>query len=92
MHMQVMQVSCLTLLALPPRCPSPQEFSADMNSRPVKRIEDVSILRTSQFSEDNGPMQHPIRPDSYIKMDNFYTVTVRSTGTSLPPNCHLTGT
>ena len=42
-----------------------QEFSMDMNSRPVKRIEDVSILRRAQFSEDSGPMAHPIRPDEY---------------------------
>lgn len=47
-----------------------------MNSRPVKRIEDVMRLRTAQYSEDSGPMAHPVRPDSYIKMDNFYTVTV----------------
>lgn len=39
-------------------------------------VQDVAILRASQFSEDAGPMAHPIRPDSYIKMDNFYTVTV----------------
>lgn len=57
-----------------------QEFSADMNSRPVKRIEDVVRLRSAQFSEDGGPMAHPVRPDSYIKMDNFYTVTVYEKG------------
>jgi aminopeptidase N len=57
-----------------------QEFSADMNSRSVKRIEDVSTLRVAQFSQDEGPMAHPIRPDSYIKMDNFYTVTVYEKG------------
>ncbi|KXZ50521.1 hypothetical protein GPECTOR_16g696 [Gonium pectorale] len=57
-----------------------QEFSADMNSRPVKRIEDVMMLRSSQFTEDAGPMAHPIRPESYIKMDNFYTVTVYEKG------------
>lgn len=57
-----------------------QEFTSDMNSRPVKRIEDVMMLRTSQFTEDAGPMAHPIRPDSYIKMDNFYTVTVYEKG------------
>ena len=51
-----------------------QEFSADMNSRSVKRIEDAVRLRTAQFSEDAGPMAHPIRPEAYIKMDNFYTV------------------
>ncbi|GFR41652.1 hypothetical protein Agub_g2389 [Astrephomene gubernaculifera] len=57
-----------------------QEFTADMNSRPVKRIEDVMMLRSSQFTEDAGPMSHPIRPESYIKMDNFYTVTVYEKG------------
>lgn len=51
-----------------------------MNSRPVKRIEDVIRLRTSQFSEDAGPMSHPVRPDSYMKMENFYTVTVYEKG------------
>ena len=53
-----------------------QEFSADMNSRGVKRIGDVARLRMAQFPQDAGPMAHPIRPESYIKMDNFYTVTV----------------
>jgi len=57
-----------------------QEFTADLNSRPVKRIEDVIRLRTSQFSEDAGPMSHPVRPDSYMKMENFYTVTVYEKG------------
>lgn len=52
------------------------EFTSDMTSRAVKRIEDVMMMRTAQFSQDAGPMAHPIRPDSYIKMDNFYTVTV----------------
>lgn len=60
-----------------------QGFSADMNSRAVKRIEDVAVLRASQFSEDAGPMAHPIRPDSYIKMDNFYTVTVYEKGSEI---------
>jgi aminopeptidase N len=54
-----------------------QEFTADMTSRPVKRIEDVSRLRTGQFGEDAGPTAHPIRPDEVVKMDNFYTATVR---------------
>jgi aminopeptidase N len=57
-----------------------QEFSGDMNSRPVQRITDVIRLRSSQFTEDAGPMAHPVRPDSYIKMDNFYTVTVYEKG------------
>ena len=60
-----------------------QEFSADLNSRPVKRIEDVSRLRTAQFVEDAGAMAHPIRPDSYIKMDNFYTLTVYEKGAEI---------
>jgi aminopeptidase N len=57
-----------------------QEFSADLNSRGVKRIEDAQRVRAAQFSEDSGPMAHPVRPDSYIKMDNFYTVTVYEKG------------
>merc|ERR1719199_1483795 len=57
-----------------------QEFSGDMNSKPVQRITDVIRLRSSQFTEDAGPMAHPVRPDSYIKMDNFYTVTVYEKG------------
>ncbi|XP_011022661.1 PREDICTED: puromycin-sensitive aminopeptidase-like isoform X3 [Populus euphratica] len=57
-----------------------QEFSSDMGSRTVKRIADVSRLRISQFPQDAGPMAHPVRPHSYIKMDNFYTVTVYEKG------------
>lgn len=57
-----------------------QQFSADMGSAAVKRIEDVKILRAVQFREDSGPMAHPIRPDSYIAMDNFYTSTVYNKG------------
>lgn len=57
-----------------------QEFSGDMGSNAVKRIEDVRGLRGRQFNEDAGPMSHPIRPDSYISMDNFYTATVYSKG------------
>jgi aminopeptidase N len=53
-----------------------QEFSADMGSRAVRRIETVRMLRAGQFAEDGGPMAHPIRPESYIAMDNFYTATV----------------
>jgi aminopeptidase N len=60
-----------------------QEFSADLNSRPVKRIEDVGRLRTAQFVEDAGAMAHPIRPDAYIKMDNFYTLTVYEKGAEI---------
>ncbi|KAK3227649.1 hypothetical protein Dsin_007511 [Dipteronia sinensis] len=57
-----------------------QEFSSDMGSRTVKRIADVSKLRNYQFPQDSGPMAHPVRPHSYIKMDNFYTVTVYEKG------------
>ncbi|CAM6126927.1 unnamed protein product [Calypogeia fissa] len=57
-----------------------QEFSSDMGSRAVKRIEDVMTLRRAQFPQDAGPMAHPVRPHSYIKMDNFYTVTVYEKG------------
>ena len=57
-----------------------QEFSADLGSRGVKRIEDVRILRASQFPQDAGPTAHPVRPDSYIEINNFYTVTVYNKG------------
>ena len=57
-----------------------QQFSADQNSKTVKRIQDVRSLRAAQFPEDAGPMSHPIRPDSYIEMNNFYTSTVYNKG------------
>ena len=57
-----------------------QEFSADMTSRAVQRIKDVTRLRTAQFAEDAGPLAHPIRPESYIEMNNFYTATVYEKG------------
>ncbi|WP_172339642.1 aminopeptidase N [Novosphingobium sp. SG751A] len=57
-----------------------QMFSADMGSEPVKRIEDVRILRSAQFPEDSGPLAHPIRPDSYQEISNFYTATVYNKG------------
>lgn len=61
-----------------------QEFSMDMagtpSARAVKRIEDVRVLRTVQFPEDAGPMAHPVRPDSYIEINNFYTVTIYEKG------------
>src|SRR5262249_19480979 len=57
-----------------------QLFTADQTSAPVKRIRDVVTLRTNQFPEDAGPMAHPIRPESYISMDNFYTATVYEKG------------
>lgn len=57
-----------------------QEFSADLNSRDVQRIDDVTHLRRLQFSEDAGPLAHPIRPDNYIEINNFYTMTVYEKG------------
>jgi aminopeptidase N len=57
-----------------------QQFTADQTSAAVKRIRDVVALRTNQFPEDAGPMSHPIRPESYISMDNFYTATVYEKG------------
>ncbi len=57
-----------------------QEFSADLNSRSVARIDDVQNLRRMQFTEDAGPLAHPIRPDNYIEINNFYTMTVYEKG------------
>lgn len=57
-----------------------QEFSSDMLSRAVKRIEDVRSLKDRQFSEDAGPLSHPIRPSSYIEINNFYTATIYEKG------------
>ena len=63
-------------------------FSADMNSRTVKRIEDVSYLRTHQFAEDAGPMAHAVRPDSFIEISNFYTLTVYEKGSEVVGMIH----
>jgi len=60
-----------------------QSFSADMGSPAVKRIEDVRALRAAQFPEDAGPLAHPVRPDSYIEISNFYTATIYSKGAEL---------
>ena len=60
-----------------------QQFSAEMNSAAVKRIDDVTMLRTHQFAEDAGPMAHPVRPDSYVEINNFYTLTVYEKGAEL---------
>jgi aminopeptidase N len=57
-----------------------QEFSSDMLSRAVKRLEDVRLLKDAQFAEDSGPLSHPIRPSSYIEINNFYTRTVYEKG------------
>lgn len=57
-----------------------QEFTSDVTSRAVKRIQDVRYLRTYQFAEDAGPMAHPVRPASYVEINNFYTLTVYEKG------------
>jgi aminopeptidase N len=57
-----------------------QEFSSDMRSRPVKRISDVRGLRAAQFIEDSGPLAHPVRPETYKEINNFYTSTVYEKG------------
>ena len=54
-----------------------------MNSAPVKRIEDVAMLRTAQFAEDAGPTAHPVRPASYIEISNFYTLTIYEKGSEV---------
>jgi len=60
-----------------------QEFSSDMRSRPVKRIADVRALRSAQFVEDAGPLAHPVRPEKYREINNFYTATVYEKGAEL---------
>ncbi len=65
-----------------------QQFSADMGSAAVKRIQDVNLLRTQQFREDAGPMAHPVRPDSYQEINNFYTVTIYNKGAEVVRMLH----
>ena len=60
-----------------------QEFSADERSATVQRIQDVRTLRATQFTEDPGPLAHPVRPESYIEINNFYTATVYEKGAEL---------
>ncbi|MBR9856808.1 MAG: aminopeptidase N [Gammaproteobacteria bacterium] len=60
-----------------------QEFSSDLGSRTVNRIQNVRIMRGPQFAEDAGPMAHPIRPDAVIEMNNFYTLTVYEKGSEV---------
>ena len=60
-----------------------QQFCADMNSAPLKRIEDVALLRRTQFPEDAGPLAHPVRPAEYREINNFYTATVYEKGSEL---------
>ncbi len=65
-----------------------QEFTGDRTSKAVKRIEDVNMLRSRQFAEDAGPLSHPIRPDSYIEINNFYTLTVYEKGAEVVRMIH----
>jgi aminopeptidase N len=65
-----------------------QEFSADQGSRAVRRIAEVRTLRGIQFPEDDGPLAHPVRPESYIRIDNFYTPTVYNKGAELVRMIH----
>lgn len=65
-----------------------QEFTGDRTSKAVKRIEDVNLLRTRQFAEDAGPLAHPVRPDAYIEINNFYTVTVYEKGAEVVRMLH----
>ncbi|HSC76828.1 MAG TPA: aminopeptidase N [Pseudomonadales bacterium] len=64
------------------------EFSADMGSRTVKRIEEVNMLRTAQFAEDAGPMAHAVQPQSYMEISNFYTATVYEKGAEVVRMLH----
>ncbi|KEF32894.1 Membrane alanine aminopeptidase N [Marinobacter nitratireducens] len=63
-------------------------FSADTGSPTVKRIEDVTLLRTAQFAEDAGPMSHPVRPSSYMEISNFYTLTIYEKGAEVVRMIH----
>ncbi len=65
-----------------------QEFGADMYSRPVQRIQEVRGLRAAQFPEDAGPMAHPVRPQSYMEISNFYTATVYEKGAEVVRMIH----
>jgi len=64
------------------------QFSADMNSPTVKRIQDVSFLRSHQFVEDAGTMSHPVQPNSYLEINNFYTVTIYEKGAEIVGMLH----
>ncbi len=65
-----------------------QSFTADQTSQGVKRIEDVNLLRTRQFAEDSSPLSHPIRPESYIEINNFYTLTIYEKGAEVVRMLH----
>src|SRR5471032_1276117 len=65
-----------------------QQFSMDQGSPAVKRLHDIRRLRAAQFPEDAGPLAHPVRPDSYIAIDNFYTATVYQKGAEVVRMMH----
>ncbi|WP_119395655.1 aminopeptidase N [Salinibius halmophilus] len=64
------------------------EFTADLHSRPIKRIDDVNMLRSAQFPEDAGPTAHPVRPQSFIEINNFYTLTIYEKGAEVVRMIH----
>ncbi|ORU92536.1 MAG: aminopeptidase N [Cycloclasticus sp. symbiont of Bathymodiolus heckerae] len=65
-----------------------QQFTAHQTSAAVKRIKDVNMLRTHQFAEDSGPLSHPIRPDSFVEINNFYTLTIYEKGAEIVRMLH----
>lgn len=65
-----------------------EAFSADMGSATVKRVEEVNVLRSAQFAEDAGPMAHPVRPDSFVEISNFYTATIYQKGAEVVRMIH----
>ncbi|MEQ8800400.1 MAG: DUF3458 domain-containing protein, partial [Haliea sp.] len=65
-----------------------EAFSADMGSPTVKRVEEVNVLRSAQFAEDAGPMAHPVRPDSFVEISNFYTATIYQKGAEVVRMIH----
>jgi len=65
-----------------------QQFTAQQTSNAVKRIKDVNMLRTHQFAEDAGPLSHPIRPDSFVEINNFYTLTIYEKGAEVVRMLH----
>ena len=60
-----------------------QEFTADLHNRSIKRLEDAKFLRKAQFREDSGPTSHPVRPEKYLEIDNFYTTTIYEKGAEI---------
>lgn len=66
-----------------------QEFSSDVGNRALKRIDDVKVLRSYQFNEDSGPLAHPVRPEKYIEINNFYTHTVYNKGAEVIRMMHF---